>query len=164
MRSDDAIAGDEFVQYLDRWANRCPWCFAEGYFDESTDYTVNRCTREDVEKVRSEYKRVKKGIRYKKYSVCYEYGVPQSICDRFEANGDGGWKFRSQKKCQYPGVIIGAISSLMTANINRCGDAVWEWMRLDQVDERHPQQVLQWMGRKIRWGGMEAAMINKVFY
>lgn len=61
-------------------------------------------------------------------------------------------------------MIIGAVVSMMMANINQGGDAVGEWMRLDRVDEQSPAQVFQWMGRKIRWGEMEAAIINKVFY
>ncbi len=53
---------------------------------------------------------------------------------------------------------------MMTANINRYGEAIWEWMRLDGVNEQNPQQIFEWMGRKIRWGGMEGALINKIFY
>lgn len=125
---------------------------------------MEQCPDPDVDRVRWENEQMRQGVRFQAYAVCYECGVPQAICDRFEANGNGGWKWRRHAICQYPGVIVGAINSMMTANINRCADAVWEWMRLDGVDDEDGAQIFRWMGQRIRWGGMEAALIDKVFY
>ena len=164
IRSNEAMAVDEFVQYLDRWANRCPWCFTHSRIGEGTEYPLGQCPADEVDEVQRGYKQMKKGIRYEKFSVCYSCGVPQAIYNRFQANGRGGWKWDRGRTCQYPGVMIGAVVSMMTANINRCGKAIGEWMRLDGVEERDGQPVFRWIGQKIRWGGMEAALINQVFY
>jgi superfamily II DNA helicase RecQ len=164
MRSKEAIAVDELVQYLDGWANRCPWCYAQGRTQDSSEHTFQECTAVDVDQVRLECEMMRKGIGYQKYCVCYDCGVPQAICDRFESNSQGGWKWRRTGECQYKGVMIGGIIGMMRANINRCSDAIGAWMQSDGVNERDPQAVYKWMGQKIRWGGMEAAMINRVFY
>ena len=164
MRSDEALELEGFERRLQGWANRCPWCYTQGRVGASTEHALEQCPDPEGGEVRRGYEKMKAGIRYGKYCVCYECGVPQAICDRFEANGTGGWRWRREQTCQYPGVMIGAVIGMMVANINRCAEAVGEWMGREGVDKYDERQVYGWMGGKIRWGGMEAAMINKVFY
>lgn len=60
--------------------------------------------------------------------------------------------------------MIGVVSAVVAGNINGVGEAVIEWIKQEGVNVKDDVQTSAWMGRKIYWGEMEAAMINKVFY
>ena len=143
MRSKEAIAVDELVGYLDGWANRCPWCYAQGRTQDSSEHTFPECGAVEVDQVRLECEMMRKGIRYQKYCVCYDCGVPQAICHRFESNSRGGWKWRRTGECQYPGVMIGGIISMIRANINQYSNAIGAWMQADGVNEQDRQAVYE---------------------
>jgi len=164
IRSDEAFTVDEFQRTLETWAGRCPWCYSNGHVGARTEHALEQCPAPDVGDVQGATEELKKGIRYEKYCVCYGCGIPQAICDGFERKDDGGWAWRRKRACQYPGLMVGAVISMMTADMNHSGEMIGEWMRLEGIDERHSQQVFAWMGRKIQRGGIEAAVINKVFY
>ena len=67
---------------------------------------------------------MKELIRYDKYCVCYDYGVPQAICQRFESNELGGFRWVRERSCQYGDLTIGVVSAIMSENVNMVGSSV----------------------------------------
>ena len=109
------------------------------------------------------YKKIKGGIRYDKYYIYFKCGISQAICGRFGENGTGGYRWIPEGECQYPEVIIGVISVMVAENSNGTGEALIEWIKEEGVQEENEGELMKWMGKKIEWGGMEAAQINKVW-
>jgi hypothetical protein len=48
--------------------------------------------------------------RFAKFSCCFDYGVPQAICQKWRQKDEQGW-FKKIKgvECQYKGVLISAV-------------------------------------------------------
>ena len=53
---------------------------------------------------------------------------------------------------------------MMCLDGGQCGEAVYGWMGKDGVQERTAEDVYQWIGQKVIWGGMEATRFVRVFY
>jgi hypothetical protein len=107
---------------------------------------------------------VQEGKRFEKFSCCHNCGVPQEICQKWEANGIGGYRRNNIIRCQYPGVIIPVVAVIWRVADPGKTRAINEWIRQDLVDIEEEEEVFKWFGRKIRWGGIEASKLCKVFY
>ncbi len=57
-------------------------------------------------------------------------------------------------------MMIEVVTCFIICNINRSAEAITEWMRYNGVGGEGSDRVYQWLGGKIRWGGMEAATIQ----
>jgi Helicase conserved C-terminal domain len=164
MRSNDGLDVERFQQELQRWSEKCPYCYMGGEGGRAAEHGLMGCSMEGVERAQELFERMKMMIRYEKYCVCYGCGIPQAICRRFESNGKGSWRWVRERSCQYPDLMIGVVAAVITGNINGVGHSVIAWMEEENIDMEDDRQTCAWMGRKIYWGEMEAAMINKVFY
>jgi hypothetical protein len=59
--------------------------------------------------------------------------------------------------------MVGAFVSVIYEGPLETVESVMAWMKREQVDVEQDKEVYEWLGRKVQWGEMEAAMINKVF-
>jgi hypothetical protein len=84
--------------------------------------------------------------------------------EKWEANGIGGYRRNNIIRCQYPGVIIPVVAVIWRVADPGKTRAINEWIRQDLVDIEEEEEVFKWFGRKIRWGGIEASKLCKVFY
>lgn len=164
MQSDAALEVEGFQRELERWNGKCPYCYIRGEGGRTAEHGLTECSMEGVEKTQTLFDWMKRMIRYEKYSVCYDCGIPQAICRRFEANGFGRWRWMRERSCQYPDLMVGVVAAAMAEDINGMGHSILAWMEEEGVDVEDDMQTMQWMGKKMYWGEMEAAMINKVWY
>src|SRR5258708_31652625 len=102
--------------------------------------------------------------KYAAFSCWFACGVPQGICQRFEASPHGGWRQMAGIKCQFPGVVIPTVVSIMHLDPGGCSEPVYQCMEADGVDRDQDEQVYTWFGQKVRWGGIEATRLVQVFY
>ena len=102
-------------------------------------------------------------IRYERFSVCFDCGVPQWICHRFQEDREGGWRRQAEGQCQYTETMIPVVVTGMVI-YSEFGGTMMDRMSQHGVDIEENRSVNQWFGEKVRWGGEEAARINQVFW
>ena len=163
MRSQEELDMEIFRVKISEWNGKCPYCKVRGMERVAEQHGLMECSDRGVESAQELYGKIKEGIRYDKYCVCFKCGIPQAICGRFRENGIGGFRWISGAECQYPEVMIGVISVMVAENKNQSGEALIEWIKEEGVQEENSGELMKWMGKKIEWGGMEAAQINKVW-
>lgn len=167
MRCDEAFMVEDFRRRLVQWSERCPICYIYGVHGTrgtAVNHSIMECSIDEAAMIQEEFRNIQTQIRYGKYGVCYECGVPQAICSQWRANGYGGWQHINGTACQYPDTIIGAVAAILIGNPDGIQNIVMQWIADDGVDITQRNQVYQWMGQKIQWGGIEAAKIDKLFF
>jgi hypothetical protein len=81
------------------------------------------------------------------------------MCQRFEAREPaGGFRRVEGRTCQYRGVLMRTMVSMWGAGGVPGSKRLHEWMRMQggSVDEDDIDGRIRWMGRKVRWGGIES--------
>jgi RecQ family ATP-dependent DNA helicase len=165
-KQQEAFEVSEFREQLEEWVGRCPVC----HFQQAEEqlHRLEDCQHPELGEilgcVNSLVKGVKEGKRFEKFSCCHDCGVPQEICQKWEANGTGGYRRNNAIRCQYPGVVIPVVAVIWRVADEGKTRAINEWIRQDSVDIEEEEEVFKWFGRKIRWGGIEASKLCKVFY
>ena len=103
---------------------------------------------------------IKRRIRWERYSGCFECGLPQSRCSRFEGVGEtGGYRMVRGKQCQYGGVLVQAVVSMWGVEGARAEGFFRQRMGLKGrgwEDVGDIGRVVGWMGGKAYWGGIES--------
>ena len=121
---------------------------------------------------------VLKSIQFERYASCYDCGIPQKICMHWKVREDGRGPFQwvSGGICQYSNVVRCSIAAIMVAGPYKVADEqVYSWMKAqgiwgegEKLKEEEVQEVkqrmLEWVGQKVIWGGMEASILIQVFY
>jgi hypothetical protein len=107
-----------------------------------------------------------RGIQYERYSCCYQCGVLQAICNRWKQveEGAGWWKEDCNVECQYVGVLIAAVATMMIEGIPGAEEEIFQWMQAEGVDINQARDVHIWFGRRVEWGGIEASKLVQVFH
>jgi superfamily II DNA or RNA helicase len=163
IKSQEAINVEDLAARLEEWEGRCPLCYVRG--KPAQGHGLMTCESEGAEEVQEVYQHMKKGVRWEKYSCCFQCGVPQAICDRWERIPDEwGWRQVRPGRCQFPEVVTAVVATIMVEERARLGWTVMEWMRADGIDDRLDQAVYQWFGQRIVWGDIEATRMIQVFY
>lgn len=164
-QAGEASEVERFGAMLEQWAIGCTWCRATGE-DEwiCASHTMEACGGEDVEDVEDMVQRWEKAIRWEPYSCCFDCGLPQAVCNRYEAQGDGGYK-RREGRCQYPGVLIRSVVSMWGANGQEAAEFFQQQLRQRGVEWEETdgeEALIKWMGRKVRWAGIESNEMCRV--
>jgi hypothetical protein len=164
---------------LDQWIGKCALCYVRGdsRFVVDSQHTLDECLDDEQALVVAEVHALE-GIRFQAYAGCYECGVAQQICTRWDEVREGTQKFERVDGgvCQYRGVVRSAVAAMMVAGPVEVVDReVWSWMRAegiwgvaDKLSDGEEQEVkrrmLEWFGQKVVWGGVEASVLLQVFY
>jgi len=121
-------------------------------------HRLDGCEEEDAESVRQAVERVKQQIRWDKYSGCFDCGLPQAVCTRYEVREDGGYIRARGGRCQYPGVLIRLVVAIWGARSKEVGAFFEDRIRQSGIEwkDRDERALIKWMGRKVRWAGMES--------
>lgn len=119
---NDARMLERVERQLQAWKGRCVVCRGLGAHDR---HAVVICKHEAGGKeAGEEVKMRRQRIRFDDFAACYRCGVMQSICTRWEDNGNGGWR-DTQGPCQYYGIMAAVVFGLQWGF-----HEVWkEWMK-----------------------------------
>ena len=164
---------------LDQWIGKCPLCYVRRCQGSEVDmrHGLKECVDEEYEIVASEVRALEK-IDFERYASCYDCGVAQQICTRWEEIRKGNQKFERIKEgvCQYEGIIRPVVAAIMIAGpLEVVDQEVWSYMRaegiwgasekLDTGEEAEVKKgMLKWFGQKVIWGSIEASVLLQVFY
>jgi hypothetical protein len=120
-----------------------------------------------VDDIREGILKFKSMVRWEDYSCCFYCGIPQEICASWDINTDtGGLRRVVGGRCQFQGVIVESIISIWGRWAEEFGGWVEEQMVKDGfkvVEDVEFKDMVKWLGRKIRWGGLESTKMCKVF-
>jgi hypothetical protein len=117
-------------------------------------------------------------IQFQEYASCYNCGVAQQVCTRWEEVREGNQKFKRIEGgvCQYDGIIRPVVAAIMVAGpLEVVDEEVWSYMRaegiwgayekLEASEEAEVKRgMLVWFGRRVVWGFVEASVLLQVFY
>ena len=156
----------EFRRYLEYWVGRCPWCYWNGVITHT--HTVDACRRNDgaiIHEISSEIRAEIQDKRlFESFSCCVWCGVPQAICERWQARAEGGlWEEVEGGQCQYIGVLVPAVVAMLIGG-EEGDEEVFRWMKDEGVEMGDRNAVGAWLGRRVEWGRIEATRLCQVFH
>ena len=163
LQSTELLGIQGLEERLDEWKEGCQRCRAWG--ERCEGHNIKDCIEADAAEVQKGLEIIKSLIRWERFSCCFECGVPQAICKGFKSTADGGWEKRSDGSCQYKEVLIASIASIWA----KWDDEFTHWVQRRMVDEGARgelrfEEVVEWFGKKIRWGGVESNKMCQVFW
>lgn len=163
----EAMEVRQFREQLDQWVDRCPLCHLHQRREQQ--HRLEDCHDPEIEMVLASVHAMTTEMhekrRFAPFSCCHTCGVPQVICQRWvEREGEGGFKEDPNGRCQYPHVIIPVVAVIFQAAKHIETDTVYKWIKEDRVDSSIVEERFRWFGRKIKWGGIEASNLCRVFY
>lgn len=155
LQREEMTAVQRFEEKLQEISQACAWCKVSGKTDSG--HRLEECPRESAKSVREGVKYMQKEIVWEKYSGCFECGLPQTICNRWEESGDGGSWARGREGCQFSGVLIRSVASIWVG----AGEELEEWVAEQGGDINN--KFIKWMGQKVKWGELETNRMCLVF-
>ncbi|KAK4242971.1 P-loop containing nucleoside triphosphate hydrolase protein, partial [Corynascus novoguineensis] len=161
-QADEAVEVEQFQGILDTWSAGCQWCRAigEGEAAYSSHTLFEGCQDENAEAVQDMVKQARQAVKWAPYSCCFQCGIPQAICQRFEPRGgSGGYRPVDGRTCQYRGVLIEMVVSLWGAGGRAGARRLCQWIQAqggEVGEDDEPEEWVRWMGRKVWWGGIES--------
>lgn len=160
----------EFEEVLAEWDGCCIACKVGGH--KEVEHELEECPRKGsimwkqmtagVEAMQEEMFTKK---RFALYSACFQCGLPQAVCRRWEAASDDGRLFRAirGRGCQYKGLLIRVFVAQRVQDIQKWEVRIAEMMGLEKVDMGRWQEVkmvYEWLGQLIEWGGRRGGGIQ----
>ncbi|KDN64750.1 hypothetical protein CSUB01_11123 [Colletotrichum sublineola] len=166
---------NRFLQQLHQVQNSCVLCHGDKEHDNG-EHVFSECPR----KASGQWGRVQKGIRlietemftkrrFEPFSGCFHCGLPQGICERWEAEaGDRGQFSAGSGHCQFSLTLV----AMFVAGMTRLPEAVGKQMVKDAMDQEGcaheddeamaEEALYRWLGGRIRWAGIEASRLCRV--
>lgn len=162
-RQEEGMAVKELVEQLDKWNKVCPLCHWRGGAEQM--HWIEQCPRAEADNIQQIVQGMRKGVRYQEFSGCYHCGTPQAICQRWKQKEEvGWWEEEVLGNCQYAGVLVGAIATMLAEGEDGVDEEVYSWMRASGVDIMKEMEVYKWLGGRVEWGGLEANQMVLVFH
>jgi superfamily II DNA helicase RecQ len=153
----------ELVEYFEEWCGKCTLCHWRG--GPNPWHRIEECIRDEAHEIQMQLADAIKGIRYEDYSCCFSCGVPQGICDRWDQMEERGWwRQKEDGRCQYSGVLIRAVMTMLVEGIDEVVEDTYTWIKGFGVDITDRKEVYKWMGQRVEWGGYEATRLTQVFH
>jgi len=172
----------DLERQLDKWMGKCTLCYIRQQQGQhiGTDHGDDRHSLQECRDALREnvHQAVQmlKSIQFERFAGCYECGVAQRICTRWSENGDQRFARIENGICQYKGIVREVVAAMMVAGPLEVVDksihqkmkalGIWgpegEWGSEDIKAAK--TRMLQWFGRRIKWGLMESSILLQVFY
>ena len=163
-QSKEALEVERLVELMEEWKLGCQRCRAFG--EPGEGHEIGDCSGKETEAIQQGVALFEEKVQWARFSGCFECGLPQDICNRFEANiNQGGWDKRVDGECQYAGVLVKAVFSIWV----RFGEVFRDFVEREMeqsgwvgrvASEEEPEQemgdIIKWFGRKVQWGGIES--------
>lgn len=160
-RQREFMAVEWLQQQLERWAGRCGICEVMNPGHSSHD--LRDCWRGASREAKAVVKMVEGEIRFEPYSGCFWCGVPQAICNRWESDERGRYRFVKAGSCQYAGVLVGGLVGMVFGY----KEEVWErWRRRMAglgVDLGSDEDLIGFLGKKSGLGAAESNHLAEEF-
>lgn len=157
-RMVEADIEERLERQLWDWKGKCIVCGAIG---EWCGHVITKCTRQDGMTAAVEVKERRVRIRFRDCSACGKCGVPQSMCNRYRENGNGGYE-RMHSQCQWYGIMASTVFGLRHAYRE-----VWKsWMErliADGVDVESGRAVDEYLGQRRDRGGLQGSNLGFEF-
>jgi hypothetical protein len=161
-QAGEASEGMRLAQMASEWSEGCIWCRAKGEEEEDkiNGHEISECKGEEAEMVRAKIREVQSRIKWDKYSGCFGYGLPQSICKGWAEIGQTGAYGRQAGGVCKKGFVVRVTFALYGAWGSEAEEILREGMaarglRFDTT-ARGQAALIGWLGRKVRWGGYES--------
>lgn len=149
---------EEFKEQLERWAGRCVVCHLVG---EEVFHEMEACPQHGGETwtaVKGNKEFMVEGMftkrrRFSKHAVCFWCGLPQAICDRWEAIDSDNGRFRLVRAngCQYEGVVMNVYAGAYASYLE-WSTAVMEQMMTEDglvMEDAGEDGWFGWLERKV---------------
>jgi hypothetical protein len=158
-----ALADVEWVRrQLAWWVNRCGIC--EGAGDPQSGHDIRQCWRAESEPAKEMVQRIDELVRFDRFSGCFPCGgVPQEICNSWEANEKGKYRRVEGGTCQYTGVLSAGLAGIAFGYAE--ASARWQ-ARLAElgVDDAGPGRMLMdYLGKKQQLDTVESNNLVREF-
>ncbi|KDN59860.1 hypothetical protein CSUB01_11029 [Colletotrichum sublineola] len=168
---------DRFLRQLHQVQNSCVLCHGDKDHDNG-EHAFSECPR----KASGQWGRVEQGIRlteremftkrrFEPFSGCFHCGLPQGVCQRWEAEaGDRGRFSVGSGTCQFSQALVAMFVAGMSRLPEAVGGRIIEdamdeegFARDDDDDEAKAEEALyRWLGGRTRWAGIEASRLCRV--
>ena len=104
-QSQQAMSRDlDFVQaQVHLWQDRCWHCTQQG---RAAEHDLYQCPHGHQTAAKAWFSHVRRHIKYAAFSGCFQCGLPQTICQRWQHGGS----------CAYRGVVIAMIAMMVHGN------------------------------------------------
>jgi hypothetical protein len=164
---------------LDMWVGKCALCYVRKCQGSDVDiqHPFEEC-QDDMHELVAEEIKALEGIQFERFTGCFDCGVAQKICSRWEEVREGSRCFKRVEDgvCQYRGVVQPVVAAIMVAGpLEVVKQAVYARMKVEgiwgtgeQLSEEDIEEMkrgmLRWFGKRVKWGLMEASVLLQVFY
>jgi len=154
---------------LNHWHDICPLCMVRGR--KRVRHGLDTCPdTADAAKLQRRSDDLRQRIRYNRFVACFDCGIAQEICDRWESSGNsGGWVKQPGNRCQYRSHFhMTVVVALLEFGSAKMVEMFREWIcqafgeRLVQLDGNGEAALTAW-SRKIKWGGVEMSPLLRLF-
>lgn len=154
---------------LNQWHDICPLCMVRGR--ERVRHRLDTCPdTDDAAKIQRRSDDLRQRIRYDRFVACFDCGIAQEICDRWESSGNaGGWKKQPGQRCQYRSHFhMTVVVALLEFGSTEMVDMFRAWVdqafgeKVVRLDGNGEAALKAW-SRKIRWGGVEMSPLLRLF-
>jgi superfamily II DNA helicase RecQ len=175
-RREEGVAVKELREQLEEWVGGCPLCrlhlrlmATHGQGQEQgrqqQGHQLEQCPRPEAKDILQEVEAFIEGVKYERFSSCYYCGVPQAICERWVQKEEQGWWDKVvDGSCQYKGVLIRVVATLLAEGEDWVTNEMYEWIRGLGVEVEERGAVHKWLGERVEWGGIEATRMVQVFH
>src|SRR5277367_6555500 len=159
----------EFEEALRKWVNRCPLCKIR---NRNNQHQLEECQQDGADDVREALQLMvdemtgKGKRRFENYSCCFHCYIPQAICQHWQQKDEQGWwKEVDSVACQFKGIVMPAFISMLHVKEKWLMGIVYERMVIqDQEKWGDDIAVYKWLGKKVKWVGIEATKLCQIFH
>ena len=110
---------------LDYWVGKCPLCYVRRCTGSLVNFrhTLDQCVDPEQELVRTEVQALER-IQFQEYASCYDCGVTQQVCTKWEEIQEGNRKFKRIQGgvYQYAGIVRPVVAAIIVAGLLKVVD------------------------------------------
>jgi superfamily II DNA helicase RecQ len=149
---------------LARCHQRCPVCLV--HQQKELHHSLQQCQHPDAQKVQDFVRQSRRCVKWDKYSCCWECGVPQAICERYEPHGEQARLFQLRRgmkvACQYPDTVIPMTAALLLCGPLKLTDVIRASMAADKVQFQDIPARTKWLAKRDASSGVEMNVAMRI--
>ncbi|MGI4794563.1 MAG: helicase-related protein [Janthinobacterium lividum] len=157
-RIEGSAKKELILRFIETLRTRCYRCMGSG---QDGFHLRIECSNAPNSLYQDTIDRIRRSIKFDRYSGCFTCGMPQEFCQTFVQTPKGFVRSRDQKECTVQTGLFDAAAALVYDS----GERILEQNRLyerlgivsDQGSDR--TRIVQSLGRKVRWFGWETNLL-----